>query len=348
MLAGHPSSLDRKPVAYRLRPHDLVWASVSLLFALFSLLWHDTGIIRAGGLSLPRGFALAAAYLCVAALSLLAPLVQPLASRLAGPEGDAASAKGLGLAARARRLGSRLLLFLRTYYPQAFFALFFTDAILLSAQAFGGHSHDDFFAAADFAIFGFQPAREFSRLLGSVAWINEIMYFAYFSYFAFMVIAVWIPYLKGDRAEGERQLFAVSATFAVVCVWYVFFRVQGPKYWLPDLRQAWYDGIDGGFFVDLFKRSLAKTTLSGAAFPSMHVILTLTTLTLAFRNDRRFFALYLPVALLILCATIYIFAHWVTDILGGVIVALVLPPLFYALHGAIGRRARAGLPGSTN
>lgn len=307
---------------YRLKAHDLVWASLALLFALFSFLWPGTGTLGLGGAAVARGYLMALAYLGVAAFSLAAPLAE---SRL--PEGA------------KRRPWTRLLVFVRTYYPQAFIALFFTDAILLSAQAFGGVSHDDFFAAADQAIFGYQPAREFARALGSKAWINELMYGSYFAYFAFMVITVWIPYLKGDREEGERQLFAVVATVAIVCTWYVFFRVQGPKYWLPDLKDAWYDDIRGGFFVGLFQRSLATATLSGAAFPSTHVILTVTTLALAFRNDRRYFALYLPFAVLILCATVYIFAHWATDILGGILVAAVLPPLFYRLYGKADRLA---------
>jgi len=311
------------PDAYRLKAHDLVLALLSIIFAVFSLAWPQTGSLILGGAAVPRGYPMAALYLCIAALSLLVPLAASRLPTRAGVRGRLASA----------------LDFLRTYYPQAFFALFFTDAILLSAQALGGVSHDAFFESADQAIFGFQPAREFSRALGSRAWINEIMFGVYFAYFPFMVTAVWIPYFKGDRAEGERQVFTVCALVAVVCTWYVFFRVEGPKYWLPDLRKAWYDGIEGGFFVALFKRSLATATLSGAAFPSTHVILTLTTLALAFRNDRRYFAVYLPLAALILCSTVYIHAHWASDILGGILVAILLAPSFYRHYGVADRLA---------
>jgi len=298
--------------AYRLGATDLVVAALSLAFAAFSIAWPRTGTVGLHGIAVPRGYLMAAAYLGIMALSLLAPLAE-------------ARAESAGF-------GGRAFVFLRTYYPQAFIAVFFTDAILLSAQAFGGVPHDAFFAAADKSMFGFQPARQFSRALGSRAWINEIMFGVYFAYFPFMITAIWIPFFKGDREEGERQLFTVCATIAVVFTWYVFFRVEGPKYWLPDLRKVWYDRMQGGFFVALFKRSLAKATLSGAAFPSTHVILTLTTLALAYRNDRRFFAVYLPLAVLILCSTVYIRAHWASDIFGGALAALLLAPLFYRLH----------------
>jgi membrane-associated phospholipid phosphatase len=305
-------SEPRASSAYRLKAHDLVWAFLSLLFAAFSTAWPHTGDL--GGGAFPRGYLMAAAFLAIAAFSLLSPLAE---SRLGSRDTRAARVVG----------------FVRTYYPQAFIALFFTEAILLSSQAFGGASHDALFEAADQALFGFQPAREFSRALGSPPWLNEIMFGSYFAYFAFMVLSVWIPYLKGDRAEGERQIFVVAALMTLVCTWYVFFRVEGPKYWLPDLREAWYDGIGGGVFVGLFQRSLAKATLSGAAFPSTHVILTTTTLALAYRNDRRFFLVYLPFAVLILLSTVYIYAHWATDVVGGIVFAVLLGPILYRLYG---------------
>jgi membrane-associated phospholipid phosphatase len=320
--------------AYRLKAHDLVWAPLSLLFAACSLAWPFTGS-PSGGAPFPRGYLIAAAFLAIAAFSLLAPRLEAFASRRAAEGGG-----------REDRLGA-LAAFVRIYYPQAFFALFFSEAILLSSQVLGGISHDDLFEAADLAIFGFQPAREFSRSLGSPPLLNEIMFGAYFFYFAFMVYSVWIPFFRGDRAEGERQVFAIVATMAPVLVWYLLFRVQGPKYWLPDLRESWYDGIKGGLFVRLFQHSLAKATLSGAAFPSTHVILTLTTLAFAYRNDRRFFALYVPVAVLILCSTVYIYAHWAVDILGGALIAAALPPLFYRLYPkADALAARLSLIGS--
>jgi membrane-associated phospholipid phosphatase len=267
---------------------------------------------------------MALAFLAIAAFSLLA-------GRLESAIAERASRLPPRKSARALRGLAGLL---RTFYPQAFVALFFTESILLSAKAFGGISHDDFFMAADQTLFGFQPAREFHRLFGGSPLLNEIMFGAYFAYFAFMVTAIWLPFIKGNRAEAERQMFVVAALTAITCLWYVLFRVQGPKYWLPDLEAAWYDGLEGGLFVGLFKRTIANATLSGAAFPSTHVILTLTTLGFAFRNDRRYFLAYLPVAVAICCSTVYIYAHWATDALGGIAVAALLAPLFYRLYGA--------------
>jgi membrane-associated phospholipid phosphatase len=300
--------------AYRLKSHDIVEALLALVFAVFSLLWPDTGLLAIGGATIARGYILAVVYIAIAGLALLMPLLE---SKIGGP----------------------ILAFVHTYYPLAFISLFFTDSILLSAQAFGGFSHDAFFAQADQTLFGYQPSRELSRAFGSHAWINELMFGAYFGYFFFMVFSIWIPFFKGNREEGERQVFTVQTVMGIACIWYVFFRVQGPKYWLPDLKAAWYYDIKGGLFVSLFKRSLAHATLSGAAFPSTHVILTLTTLGFAFRNDKRYFAVYLPVACLIVLATVYTYQHYAIDALGGIVIAATLSPLVYRLCGPIDRLA---------
>jgi len=313
-----------------------------MIFAAFSLIWPDSS--SAAGLR--RSHCMALAFLGIAALALLAGPIEAAvadwAAERANRRRGAGDPAGQGPEARVLALVS----FLRTFYPQPLIAAFFTESILLSARALGGVPRDAFFMAADQAIFGFQPAREFHRIFGGLAWLNEIMFAVYFLYFAFMVVTIWLPYLRGERAESERQLFVVVGLVAVTSIWYVFFRVEGPKYWLPDLKGAWYDGIEGGLFVGLFKRSLAHATLSGAAFPSTHVMLTLATLVLAFRNDRRFFMVYLPVAILIVCSTVYIYAHWAVDALGGALFAAVLGPLLYRAYGRLAGESRGASQGA--
>ena len=105
----------------------------------------------------------------------------------------------------------------------------------------------------------------------------------------------------------------------------MLFRSQGPKYWYPELRSNWYDNFKGFLFVNFFQKAFDRVTLSGAAFPSSHVLFTVFCILLANRWDKRLLAFYLPMLALILMATVYIYAHYVTD---G-IAALILAPLLY-------------------
>jgi membrane-associated phospholipid phosphatase len=285
-----------------LEAQDIVMGLASLAFAAFSLAWPDTGA-SLPGIGAARGYSAAAAFFAIALFSLVvAPLI-------------------------GERSRSPLLLFLRRFYPQAFCAVFFQECILLSGQVLGGYSHDRLFAAADQAIFGYQPSIAFSSKFGHIDWLNELMFGSYFSYFVLLAVTPWIPYLRGDKEEARRQVFVFTVLFLAVDVFYVFFRVQGPKYWFPVLRDAWYGGFGGGFFVSAFQESIGTKILSGAAFPSTHVIVTFLSLRSAFRTDKRLFAAYVPIGILIILSTVYIFAHYAVDAAGGAAVALLFAPL---------------------
>jgi membrane-associated phospholipid phosphatase len=293
-------SIENRSERYHLEAQDLVLGVGALLFALFSVIWPDTGMSSLLGRAAPRGYPVAVAFLAIALISLvIAPRIEA-------------------------RSSNPFLLFLRRFYPQAFCAAFFTESILLSSRAMDGFSHDAFFAAADQALFGFQPSVEFSRALGMHSWVNEIMFGAYFVYFALLTVTPWIAWLKGYKGEAARQIYVFTTVFILVDIFYVFFRVQGPKYWFPELNAAWYDHFEGGFFVVFFQRLFANTTLSGAAFPSTHVMLTFLTLSFARRLDRRLFAAYLPISILIILSTVYIYAHYAVDAAGGALFAIIL------------------------
>jgi membrane-associated phospholipid phosphatase len=232
----------------------------------------------------------------------------------------------------------RLIRFLRCYYPQIYFAPLFTESIILSRQAMGGFSHDSFFARLDGLVFGFQPAREFSGALGQFPWCNEIMFGAYFSFYFILVLTPWIPWLRGDEAEGERESAILAGFMLVVYVFYVFFRVVGPKHYLPDLIAVGYGRLRGGFFTYLEGGILSAAITTGAAFPSSHVAVSLMMTSFIARTERRLLPLYVLDVILIGLATIYIYAHWAADVAGGILAAALLVPLFSRLQDTLLKR----------
>lgn len=292
---------DRLREGPLLRTMDAPVLATILFFIAASILVPHTGTVPAGPWTVPRGYAVAAGF-------------------------AAAGALVLALAAAERRYGGRPLSFLRTLYPLLLITPFFMESILLSAQVFGGRSHDAFFRALDKAIFGFEPCLEFYKSFVSFPRFNEFMFGSYFSYYVMIATVLWIPWIKGDREETERAVFVFFLIQFAVTVWYVFFRVQGPKYWVPELRSYWYGNFRGFLFVPFFQRGFETLTLSGAAFPSSHVLFSSLCVLFAWRWDRRFLAFYLPLLALVLLATVYIFAHYAVDGLAALILA---PPLFF-------------------
>ncbi|TFG80931.1 MAG: phosphatase PAP2 family protein, partial [Spirochaetales bacterium] len=121
-------------------------------------------------------------------------------------------------------------------------------------------------------------------------------------------------------------VFAWVALSGLLDLWYLVFRVQGPKYWFADLHAKWYANFQGGFFVSLFQGMLENATLSGAAFPSSHVAeMTLFTL-FAWRIDKRLFVVYSIVTVLVAAATVYLYAHYAVDSIAGFLLAIIIGP----------------------
>ncbi len=311
-----------EPKGRGLEVHDFLSAALFFAFALFSLLWPETGRISLAGRSIPRGF-LAAPALLLLGLAFLS----------------------LGRFSMERAPG--IVRFLRMFYPQAYFAFMFLESILLSAPVGMGASHDALFARLDLAIFGFQPSREFSAALGSIPAVNELMFGAYFSFFLVLTLTPWLAWFKGDKEECRKQMAVFSAYMCIVFVFYVFFRVMGPKYYFADLKVQRYGQFAGGFFTNLLKGIFDGMTLSGSAFPSSHVAVSLLMTLFAWRSYKFLLPFYIVLDLLIAASTVYLYAHWAADVTGAVFTAIILLPLLFKAHApAAGFVARLNMAAS--
>jgi membrane-associated phospholipid phosphatase len=299
------------------RPYDLIMVFTLSLFALFSFLWPNTqGSPASEAALVPRGLLVGLAF------ALLALAIVFLAPRDYGRS-------------------HWFIRFVRAFYPQALFGFLFMEAIKLSALALGGRSHDDFFAGLDLALFGMQPAVVFSAALKALPWWNELMFGSYFSYYVILAITPWLPWLRGDELEAEREISFLSAYMLIIFSFYVFFRVQGPKYWIPELAALGYADFIGGPMTAFMRVVLEGSVLSGAAFPSSHAAGALVLCFFIARTSRRLLPFYMILLALISLATVYIRAHWAVDIIAGFIVALALMPLLGLIHRRLSRVGHA-------
>jgi membrane-associated phospholipid phosphatase len=90
----------------------------------------------------------------------------------------------------------------------------------------------------------------------------------------------------------------------------------------------------GGIFTELVGMAQSSGERPTAAFPSSHIGVTTILVILAYRLNRRIFAVMFPVYLLLCCATVYIKAHYLVDAIAG----LVTGALFYMLTSWMYRR----------
>ncbi len=214
--------------------------------------------------------------------------------------------------------------FFRLCYIQALYILYFTECIWLSQLMFNGASFDAFFANLDFRIFGFQPAIQFPRYFQEYRIVNEMFFFSYFFYYALVSTGVWILFIRKHYQIAVRVLFIISISFFTMYVWFIFFPVQGPKYFFPELHAIWYSNFRGFFFTNIVKGVFNNTNLGGAAFPSSHVALSLIAFILNWKYNRYLIPVYLPLTILLFVSTVYLYAHYFVDIPAGILTGIGL------------------------
>ena len=118
----------------------------------------------------------------------------------------------------------------------------------------------------------------------------------------------------------------ITASFALLYVWYAFFPVHGPKYFIADLRARWYEDLDGYLFGWFMRLIFNEANLAGAAVPSSHVAVSCIALILNARYQPRTLWWMIPLTLLLWISTTYLYAHYAVDALFGLAVA---PPLLW-------------------
>lgn len=246
---------------------------------------------------------------------------------------------GMGiLYAIYRAQPNRYTLFLRYLFPLSLLGYWYPDTYEF-CQLFP--NLDYAFASADQALFGCQPSIRFSQWLPQKIW-SELFHMGYVSYYLLIAFTVLIP-LADKRRDFERTAFIVLTSFFMYYLIYLFLPVAGPQYYFeavgmqtieaghfPQLgdyfrthtEMAISPGPDG-FFRNLVEATQASGERPTAAFPSSHVGASTILMILLWKNRHAYFYIALPFYFFLCCATVYIQAHYLVDVIGGLVTAIV-------------------------
>ena len=243
---------------------------------------------------------------------------------------------------------SRWTMLLRVTVQLAFLSWWYPDTYELNRVL---PNLDHLFAAADQTLFGCQPSLLFSQQV-PWGWFSELMCLGYVSYFPLIVLVVLYYFVRRYHEFVWASTVILAAFFAYYVV-FVLVPVTGPQFYYPAVG---FDKIAAGVFPDLgnwflthdfrmpapgwsdgfFYHLLDVTHDSGerptAAFPSSHVGITTVLFLLALRTRCRWLSGILLFFLILMCmSTVYIFAHYLVDVLAGLVTALLFYALFYYL-----------------
>jgi membrane-associated phospholipid phosphatase len=252
----------------------------------------------------------------------------------------------------ARWRSSKLLELLRYAYPLPLYAWLYGETGWLN-RMFVSQYLDTKVIGWEQSVFGCQPSLKFMEAVPWLA-VSEVFYAAYFSYYL-MIGGVGLALYFRDRRQFLHYVSVISFIFYVCYVIYIFLPIVGPPVFfrefagwsLPDelqklaIASAYPDSVKPGIFFRLMAWIYRGFEAPGAAMPSSHVAIAISTAWFSFRYLRAIRYFHLVMATLLCLATVYCRYHYALDVITGVIAVAILLPVGNWLYFRIYPTARS-------
>ena len=187
-----------------------------------------------------------------------------------------------------------------------------------------------------FLAFGRDPLRLVAGLAHPL--LTEILQWIYDFYFFITLIVGVAIYRKGRSVELARTAFVFSLCILLSYVGYYLVPATGPNIDRLGLY-GFESGMPGVFLADELRATIyVIEKIKQDCFPSGHVAVSVTALLLAGRYCRETLILLWPLVAALVFSTVYLRYHYVTDVLGGILLAWMSTVLGLAWHRRFERR----------
>ncbi|DAC72991.1 MAG TPA: hypothetical protein DSN98_02375 [Thermoplasmata archaeon] len=150
-------------------------------------------------------------------------------------------------------------------------------------------------------------------------WTPVLLYFFVFIYIVLYPFILWFSPLyfiiTDERKAMKIFAYALVCIYAIALPFYLFLPITNVYvyYGSSSALNAVIPGVEQFFYV---------TTTYNNCFPSLHVaIALLLAKTISLTNNKRFIYLAYFCALCVICSVIYLAIHWITDVIGGILLA---------------------------
>jgi len=159
---------------------------------------------------------------------------------------------------------------------------------------------------------------------GGVYWFSQhwtpmFVYFFVFIYIVMYPFTLWFSLLYflivDERKAMKTFAYALVIIYAIALPFYLFLPVTNVYiyYGSASALNAVIPGVEQFFYA---------TTTNNNCFPSIHVAMALLVAkTVSLTNNKRFIYLAYFCAICVICSVIYLAIHWITDVIGGILLA---------------------------
>ncbi|MGA2623423.1 MAG: phosphatase PAP2 family protein [Bacteroidota bacterium] len=151
-------------------------------------------------------------------------------------------------------------------------------------------------------------------------WLTEFMMFGYVVYVALLPAVAFFIWIRGNQHELEQYLTEFVLTNLLCYLFYFLVPVAGPS---RALAAMYTTPLHGHFFTSVTEYMAANVHLPGGAFPSAHCASTIVMLAALYRCSRPVGYGFVAMAFLIFASTVYGRFHYITDVIGGISLAIL-------------------------
>ena len=191
-------------------------------------------------------------------------------------------------------------------------------------------------------LFGTHPTLWLERIVSPV--MTEIMKFDYFTYYLMIITGALILYKSSKRHKFIRYLSTVCIAFYISYIGFILFPVRGPRYTLYDKYTKDYEvviqdyygpyvdedvryqrtrALKGYMFTNFQDYIMRYGSLHGGCMPSSHIAVAFVCMIMMLIYGKKIFYVYLPLVTLLCVSVVYNRYHYISDVAGGIIVALI-------------------------
>ena len=150
-------------------------------------------------------------------------------------------------------------------------------------------------------------------------WTPVLVYFFVFIYIIFYPFTLWFSLMYFILADQRKSMRTFAYGFVLIYAFTVPFYL-----FLPITNVYTYFGSTSALntVIPGVERFFYATTTNNNSFPSLHVAMALLiAYTVSLTNNRRYTYLAYFSAVCVICSVIYLGIHWITDVLGGILIS---------------------------
>ena len=154
----------------------------------------------------------------------------------------------------------------------------------------------------------------------SQQWTTPLVYFFVFVYIGLYPFMLWFTLLYFILVDEKKAMktfaYSLVGIYAIALPFYLFVPITNVYnyYGTPSALNTVIPTIEQFFYT---------TTTTNNCFPSLHVALSLLLVkTVSLTTNKRFIYLTYFCAICVICSVIYLAIHWITDVIGGILLTL--------------------------